>query len=323
MFGSFWERRPLRPGRDGFGEAMLELGEKDPRVVALTADLAESHRVHTFGEKYPGRLFQLGVAEQDMIGTAAGLALSGKIPFATTFAVFATARAHEQVRLAVCYNRANVKIATSHGGITAGEDGATHQGLEDIALMRALPHMTVVAPCDANEAYHATLAAARYDGPVYLRLGRIASPVVTEKGDPFALGKAKVMRQGTDVTLVACGLMVGMALEAAEILAKEGISAEVINMHTIKPLDIETLLRSAAKTRAVVTAEEHSVIGGLGGAVAEALALHLPTPIRFVGTQDTFGESATPRELLEKYGLTPVHIVEAAKVCIAAKSAVA
>jgi transketolase len=300
-----------RAMRDGFGDALVRLAEQDERIVALTADLAESIRVHHFAARFPDRFFQMGVSEQDMIGTAAGLALSGLIPFATTFAVFATSRANEQVRLSVCYNRANVKIATSHGGLCVGEDGATHQAFEDLATMRALPHMTVVAPCDALEAEKATAALAAHDGPAYLRLGRIPTPVVTAPETPFVLGTGHVLRDGRDATIVACGTMVPLALEAAGMLAASGLGARVVNIHTLKPLDVPLLERAARETGAVVTVEEHSVIGGLGSAVAEALARVHPVPMEFVGIQDVFGESGKPDLLWKKYGLTSERIAEA------------
>lgn len=306
-------------GRDGFGKALLELGQENDKVVALCADLAESIRVHHFAEKYPERYFQIGIAEQDMIGTAAGLALSGFIPFATTYAVFAAQRANEQIRLAACYNNANVKIAVSHGGLTCGEDGATHQALEDIASMRVMPNMTVIVPADAEEAYEATKACAQMEGPVYLRLGRTPVANVTSGLEPFKIGKARKMRSGNDVTIVAAGIMVEKALQASEILAAQGIQAAVINMHTIKPLDEATIIEQAKATGCMVTAEEHSVLGGLGGAVAEVLSEHVPVPLVRVGTQDTFGESGPPDELLQKYGLTAQDIVEAAKKSIERK----
>lgn len=309
-------------GRDAFGKTLLELAEKNDRIVVLTADLSDAIRVHWFAEKYPDRFFQMGIAEQDMIGTAAGLAMTGFIPFATTFAVFAANRANEQIRMAVCYNKANVKIAVSHGGITPGEDGATHQGLEDIAAMRLMPGMTVIVPADAAETRLATIAAAELDGPVYLRLGRLPFPTVTDQTDqPFEIGKARVLRSGDDVTLIACGIMVGMALEASEMLRKEGISASVVDMHTIKPIDERTIIAEAKKTGCVVTAEEHSILGGLGGAVAEVLAEHCPVPLVRVGTKDTFGESGNPHALLVKYGLTPDAIADAARRAIEKKRA--
>jgi len=311
--------RERKAMRDAFGEAIVELGAADPRIVVLTADLSEAIRVHHFAARFPDRFFQMGVAEQDMIGTAAGLALAGFVPFATTFAVFATSRANEQVRLAVAYNRANVKIASSHGGLCVGEDGATHQALEDLATMRALPGMTVVAPADAREAAKATRAAASHVGPVYLRLGRTATPIVTGPDTPFRLGQAYVMRPGDDLTLVAAGTMVPVALDAADLLSRSGVSARVVNQHTIKPLDAALLEAAARETGGIVTVEEHSVIGGLGGAVCEAVADRWPVPVERVGVQDTFGESGKPDELWQKYGLTPERIAEAARRVLARK----
>lgn len=306
-------------GRDGFGKALLELGHENPKVVALGADLAESVRANFFADKFPERYFEIGIAEQDMIGTAAGLALAGYVPFATTYAVFAAQRANEQIRLAACYNNANVKIAVSHAGLTCGEDGATHQALEDIASMRVMPGMTVIVPADANEAYEATKASAEIEGPVYLRLGRTPVPIVTDGTGDFSIGKARKLRDGKDVTIIACGIMVEMALIASERLAKEGIDAAVINMHTIKPIDKQIILEHAEQTGCIVTAEEHSIIGGLGSAVAEVLAEHCPVPLVRIGTNDTFGESGPPQQLLEKYGLTSHNIVESAKKSILRK----
>ncbi|GAA0310468.1 transketolase [Gracilibacillus halotolerans] len=312
-----------RAGRDGFGQAMMELGEENEKVVALGADLAESVKVHYFAEAYPERYFQIGIAEQDMIGTAAGLALSGYIPFTTTYAVFAAQRANEQIRLAVCYNNSNVKLAVSHAGLTTGEDGATHQALEDIASMRAMPNMTVLVPADASEAYEATKAAAEYQGPIYLRLGRTPVSELTNGVGEFKIGKARKMKEGKDVTIFACGIMVERAVEAHDILAKKGVDAEIINIHTIKPLDEVAVLESAKKTGCVVTAEEHSIIGGLGGAVAEVLSEKFPIPLKRIGTQDTFGESGPPEELLTKYGLTAEKIVEAVEEVIEKKNVMA
>jgi len=301
------------PIRDGFGRALVELGTKNKNVVALTADLSEAIRVHWFAQKFPERFFQMGIAESDMMGTAAGLALGGKIPFVTTFAAFATSLANTPVRVSVAYNEANVKIATSHGGLCVGPDGATHQSFEDIALMRVLPGMTIVVPCDANEAWKATFAAAEHAGPVYLRLGRIGSPLFTGEKDPFVIGKANVLRKGKDLAFIACGSMNGLALEAAGRLAKKGVEARVINMHTVKPLDEAAVLKAAKECGAVVTVEEHSVIGGLGGAVAELLSRKYPVPLEMVGVDDTFGESGEPAEILEAYGLTTAKTLEAAR----------
>jgi transketolase len=298
------------PIRDAFGKALVELGEKNPAVVALTADLADAIKVQWFADKYPERFFQMGIAETDMMCVAAGLAMTGKIPFATTFAAFAAGLANMAVKIAIAYNGANVKIATSHGGVCVGADGATHQGIDDIALMRAIPGMTVVVPCDANEAYKATMAVAEHVGPVYFRLGRIATPIVDDK--PFTIGRARVVREGKDVAIVACGSMVATAIEAAAALAAKNVQAAVVNMHTVKPLDVKTLADVAGLCGALVVAEEHSIIGGLGGAVAESLAAVNPVPIEFVGVRDVFGESGEPAEILKKYGLCASDITDAA-----------
>jgi len=305
------------PIRDAFGKALVELGEKNPKVVALTADLADAIKVQWFAEKYPDRFIQMGIAESDMMCVAAGLAMTGWIPFATTFAAFAAGLANMAVKIAVAYNGANVKIATSHGGVCVGADGATHQGIDDIALMRAIPGMTVVVPCDANEAYKATLAVAEHVGPVYLRLGRIATPIVDDK--PFRIGKARVVREGGDVAIIACGSMVATALEAAKALEAKNVKATVVNMHTVKPLDVKTLVSVAGKCGAVVVAEEHSIIGGLGSAVSEALAANRPVPMEFVGVRDVFGESGEPAEILKKYGLCASDIQKAALKAIKRK----
>lgn len=259
------------------------------------------------------RFFNLGISEADMMGTAAGLAASGYIPFASTFSVFATGRAYDQVRNSIAYPRLNVKIAATHAGLTVGEDGASHQALEDIALMRVLPNMTLVIPADGNQTFQAVEAIAAYEGPVYLRLGRPKVPQVIPPSIPFHLGRGQLLREGEDLAFVATGIMVGFALEAAEELEREGVGAAVVNIHTVKPLDEELLVRIGRRTGAVVTAEEHSIIGGLGGAVAEALAENCPVPVIRVGVRDTFGESGTPEDLLEKYGLTPRHLVRAGK----------
>ncbi|MCR4419091.1 MAG: transketolase family protein [Clostridia bacterium] len=306
--------------REAYGLALAELGAENPDVVVLDADLSKSTRTEIFAARFPERFFNVGIAEQNLMGTAAGLALAGKIPFASTFAVFATGRAFEQVRNSICHARLNVKIVASHAGITVGEDGASHQAVEDIALMRALPHMTVIVPADAVQTAQAVRAVAAYQGPVYLRLGRMAVPQVYEEGYRFRWGQADVLREGGQATVVACGLMVAAALEAAETLAREGIEVTVLNMATIKPLDVPTLVEAALRTGAVVTAEEHSIIGGLGSAVAEALAEHCPAPLLRVGLPDVFGESGRPEELLEKYGLSARHLVEAVRRVLARKA---
>ena len=297
--------------RTAFGKALAELGETNQDVVALSADLTEAIRVHWFAERFPDRFFQMGVSENDMIGTAAGLAAGGKIPFATTFAVFGTSLAHQPVRLHLGYSQFNVKLVCSHGGVTVGPDGATHQGFEDLALMRLIPGMTVVAPCDANETFKATKAIAEYDGPVYMRIGRIDTEIVTAPDAPFTIGKANTLREGGDVAVLAIGTMVPMALAAAATLAERGINCRVVNVHTLKPLDEAVVIDSAKRCGAVVTAEEHTVLGGLGGGVSELLSRRAPTPVEMVGVNDTFGESGEPDEILLKYGLTSEAIVDA------------
>ncbi|MDO5861403.1 MAG: transketolase family protein [Thermoplasmata archaeon] len=305
--------------RNYYGKALADLAGEDPRVVVLDADLAGSTKTSDFQKVCPERFVEVGIAEQNMIGIAAGLAASGKVVFASTFGIFATGRCWEQIRLGIAYPKLNVKVCATHCGITVGEDGASHQALEDIAIMRALPNMTVVCPVDAYEAYAATKALAAMDGPAYMRMGRADFPVITEEGEPFRIGVAKVLREGSDVTLIGCGQMTAMCLEAAEALAQEGVSAEVVNMSTIKPLDSDAVVASVSKTGCCVTAEEHSVIGGLGSAVAEVLAESRPAPLERVGTMDTFGESGKPDELLVKYGLTSGHIADAARKAISRK----
>lgn len=303
----------LTATRDAYGQALAELGGENPNVVVLDADLSKSTKTAEFGKKYPDRFFNIGIAEANMVGMAAGLALTGKIPFVSTFAIFGTGRAYDQVRNAVCYPHLNVKLALSHAGVTLGEDGASHQMLEDLALMRALPNMTVVVPADATETKQAVRALAAMDGPAYLRLGRPPVPVLFGDSYRFQIGKAPKLRDGKDVAILACGVLVGEAMQAAEQLEKEGVSALVLNVSTIKPLDEEAVVAAARQCGCVVTAEEHNVMGGMGSAVAEALARRLPTPMRFIGTQDTFGESGKPDELLEKYGLKSHHIAAAAR----------
>ncbi len=302
--------------RNYYGKALAALAAERDDIVVLDADLAGSTKTSDFKKACPERFIEVGIAEQNMVGIAAGLAASGKTAFASTFGVFASGRCWEQIRLAVAYPKLNVKIVATHCGISVGEDGASHQALEDMAIMRALPNMTVISPADAYEAYAATMAIADYDGPVYMRMGRAEFPTITEEGAPFEIGKAKVMREGTDVTLIGCGQMVSFCLDAADMLASEGISAEVINMATIKPLDEEAVIGSVSKTGCCVTAEEHSIIGGLGSAVAEVLCANAAAPLERVGTNDTFGESGKPDELMAKYGLTAEHIAEAAKKSI-------
>lgn len=298
--------------RSGFGAGLLELGEKNPQVVALCADLTGSLKMDGFQKLYPSRFFQSGIAEANMIGVAAGMANAGLIPFAGTFANFATGRVYDQIRQSVCYSGKNVKIAASHAGLTLGEDGATHQILEDIGLMRMLPSMTVVVPCDYEQTRQATLALASLVGPAYLRFGRPKVECFIPTDEPFELGKAQILLDGTDVTILACGHLVWKSLKAAEVLQDAGISAEVINVHTIKPLDESAILKSAIKTGAVVTAEEHNIFGGLGDLVAGVLGRNYPVPMEMVAVKDTFGESGTPEELMEKYGLTTENIVKSA-----------
>ncbi len=306
------ERKP-KATRDAYGETLLELGRKRSDIVALDADLSGSTKTVKFGKEFPERFFNIGIAEQDMIGTAAGLALTGKVPFASTFAVFETGRAWDQIRLVVCYSNTNVKLVATHGGITVGEDGASHQALEDITLMRALPNMTVIVPADAAETASVIKYIADHKGPVYVRLGRAKVPHVMPDDYSFQLGKAHVFHIGKDANIIAAGIMVDHACRAAEILSQEGIDAGVINMSTIKPLDEETLLSAAGSTKVIVTAEEHSVIGGLGGAVCEFLSEHHPMPVKRVGVQDTFGCSGSPDELLKLHGITADTIVETIK----------
>ena len=308
------------PTRNGYGDALMELGQSNANVVVLTADLAESLRVQTFQEKYPDRFFDVGVAEQNMMGIAAGLALTGKIPFVSSYAVFSPGRSWDQFRVSVCYSQANVKVAGGHTGLSVGPDGATHQALEDLAITRCLPNLTILVPVDAEEARKATLAAASHQGPVYIRLSREPTDSLTTTATPFEIGKAYVMRPGKDLTFIVCGTLMQEALRAADQLATQGISAEVINNHTLKPLDEKTLLTSLQKTGAAVTIEEHQLMGGMGGAVAEMLAQNLPVPLEMIGMHDHFGESGTPSELLEKYGMTAPSIVNAAIQVLARKN---
>ncbi|MBS1938669.1 MAG: transketolase family protein [Bacteroidetes bacterium] len=298
--------------RSGFGEGLLEVGKQDDRVVALCADLTGSLKMDAFAKEFPDRFFQVGIAEANMMGMAAGMTIGGKIPYTGTFANFSTGRVYDQVRQSIAYSGKNVKICASHAGLTLGEDGATHQILEDIGLMRMLPGMAVVVPADFNQTKQATIAIADHEGPVYLRFGRPKWPVFIPADMPFEIGKAQVLSEGTDVTLIACGHLVWKALEAAAELEKQGIHAEVINMHTIKPLDEQAVLASAKKTGCVVTCEEHNRYGGLGEAVAQVLTTHHGVPQEFVAVNDTFGESGTPEELLKKYGLDTPDVVAAA-----------
>lgn len=299
--------------RDGFGEGLVELGKTNKDVVVLSADLTDSTRAAWFAKQFPERFFGLGVAEQDMFGAAAGFALMGKIPFACTFGVFASGRAWDQIRVSIAYMKLGVKIAGTHGGISVGPDGATHQAVEEIALMRIIPNMTVVVPADALEAKRATLEAASIKGPVYLRLGRSGVPVVTKPGDFFKIGKANTLRDGKDLTIFACGQMVSEALTASDILAKDGIKARVINLHTPKPIDKDAVIKAALETGAFVTAEEHTVMGGMGSAIAEVVCQSAPVPIKMVGLNDRFGCSGSPDELFKYFGLTAENIVKASR----------
>jgi transketolase len=306
--------------RSGFGDGLLEMGRSNKDVVALCADLTGSLKMNAFENEFPERFVQVGIAEANMMGIAAGMTIGGKIPYTGTFANFSTGRVYDQIRQSIAYSNKNVKICASHAGITLGEDGATHQILEDIGMMRMLPNMTVVVPADYNQTKAATKAIGSYFGPVYLRFGRPVVPIFIPENLPFVIGKADVLIGGTDVTIVACGHLVWKSIQAVEILAELGIRAEVINMHTIKPFDKEALLESVKKTRCVVSAEEHMRNGGLGDAVAQVLAQELPTPQEFVAINDKFGESGTPDALMAKYGLEAVNIVDAVKKVISRKS---
>ncbi|MBV7268672.1 transketolase family protein [Winogradskyella luteola] len=305
--------------RSGFGAGLTELGKTNENVVALCADLTGSLKMDEFKANHPERFFQVGIAEANMIGIAAGMTIGGKIPFTGTFANFSTGRVYDQIRQSVAYSDKNVKICASHAGVTLGEDGATHQILEDIGLMKMLPGMTVINTCDFNQTKAATLAIAKHHGPVYLRFGRPKVPNFTPENGDFKIGKAVILTEGSDVTIVATGHLVWEALEAAKVLNENGISAEVINIHTIKPLDDQAILDSVSKTGCIVTAEEHNYLGGLGESVARVLAKHKPTPQEFVATNDTFGESGTPSQLMEKYGLNNDAILKAVKTVLKRK----
>jgi transketolase len=297
--------------RSGFGAGLLELGHEQPNVVALCADLTGSLKMDAFEKAFPNRFFQVGIAEANMMGIAAGMTIGGKIPFTGTFANFSTGRVYDQIRQSIAYAHKNVKICASHAGLTLGEDGATHQILEDIGMMRMLPGMTVINPCDYNQTKAATKAIALHYGPVYLRFGRPVVPNFTAPDQPFEIGKALLLNEGSDVTIIATGHLVWPALEAGIILSQQGIQAEIINIHTIKPLDGAAVLRSVAKTGCVVTAEEHQINGGLGDAIANLLATNLPSPMEMIGVKDSFGESGTPEQLMTKYGLDAPNIVAA------------
>ncbi|MCB9344237.1 MAG: transketolase family protein [Saprospiraceae bacterium] len=299
--------------REGFGQGFLEVGRQNPNIVGLTADLLGSLQMQHFKKEFPERFFQVGIAEANMMGIAAGLATAGKIPFTGTFANFSTGRVYDQIRQSIAYSHKNVKICASHAGLTLGEDGATHQILEDIGMMRMLPGMVVINPCDYNQTKAATIAIAKHYGPVYLRFGRPSWPIFTPEDQEFKIGKAQVLATGTDLSIFACGHMVWIAVEAAKELHAQGISCEVINIHTIKPLDEKAILASVKKTRAVVVAEEHQINGGLGDAIAHVLTQNLPAPMEYVAVKDSFGESGKPLELLDKYGLSKKDILWAAK----------
>ncbi|MFH1461014.1 MAG: transketolase family protein [Patescibacteria group bacterium] len=308
-----------KPTRDGYGLALVELGKKNKDIVVLGADLTGSTRCDWFQKEFPERFIQCGIAEQNMIGIAVGLALAGKIPFASTYSVFCPGRNWDQIRVSVAYNQVNVKFTGAHAGISVGPDGATHQGLEDIAITRCLPNMIVLAPCDMIETKKATMAAGQLKGPVYLRFAREATPVFTTEKTPFRIGQAQVFRKGKDVSVIAYGPIVYEALVAAEELSKQGIDVRVINSHTIKPIDEEIIIRAAEETGAIVTGEDHQVIGGLGSAVAEVLAKNCPVPIEMIGVQDRFGESGQPEELMKVFGLTAEDIKKAVKKVIKRK----
>lgn len=304
--------------RSGFGDGIFEAAQKNENIVALTADLAGSLKLGPFMKAFPDRFIQCGIAEANMICIGAGLTIGGKIPYTTTFANFSTGRVYDQIRQSVAYSGKNVKICASHAGLTLGEDGATHQILEDIGMMKMLPGMTVIVPCDYNQTKAATKAIADYEGPVYLRFGRPVWPIFTKEED-FKIGKAQILNEGKDISIFACGHMVWIAIEAAKTLEAKGISVDLINIHTIKPLDTEAVLASIKKTKCAVTAEEHNIIGGLGDSIAQAAAKDCPIPIEYVGTNDTFGESGKPEDLLVKYGLDAEHIVAAAEKAMARK----
>ncbi len=305
--------------RSGFGDGLTALGKSNPKVVALCADLTGSLKMNQFQDDNPDRFFQVGIAEANMIGIAAGLTIGGKIPYTGTFANFSTSRVYDQIRQSVAYSNKNVKICASHAGLTLGEDGATHQVLEDIGMMKMLPHMTVINPCDYNQTKAATIAIADHVGPVYLRFGRPKMPIFISEDTPFVIGKALMLNEGTDVTIVATGHLVWPAIEAGKALAEKGISAEIINIHTIKPLDEEAILKSVAKTGCIVTAEEHQIAGGLGESIAQVLSRNNPVPQEFIAVNDSFGESGPPAQLMEKYGLDTPHLIAAVEKVLTRK----
>ena len=302
--------------REAYGKALVKLGKINDDVVVLDADLSKSTKTNDFYKEYPDRFFNMGIAEQNLVGAACGFAAAGKIPFASTFAMFATGRAFEIIRNSACYPKLNVKICATHAGITVGEDGGSHQSVEDISLMRSIPNMTVLVPADGVEAEKMIFAAAEYNGPMYVRLGRSAVPTLFDENYNFEIGKGVVLREGNDATIIACGMMVNEALIAADMLKEENINVRVINMSTIKPIDTELIIKAAKETKAIVTAEEHSIIGGLGSAVSEVVSENHPVKVKKVGLNDCFGESGTPGELLEKYGLTAKNIVAKVKEAI-------
>lgn len=308
------------PTRNGYGEALVELGDKNSDVVVLTGDLSDSTRAAAFQKKYPERFFEVGVAEQNLMGIAAGMALAGKVPFVSSYATFSPGRNWDQLRVSVCYSQANVKIAGAHTGVSVGPDGATHQALEDIAITRVLPNLTVIVPCDYLQTKKASLSAGEFVGPVYFRFTREASPVFTSENTPFEIGKAQLFRDGTDVAIIGAGPVLYNALLAAEELASDGISVLVLNNHTIKPIDENSIVACAAKCGAVVTLEEHQVMAGIGSAICEVLAKKYPVPVEMVGMQNTFGESGEPNELIEKYGMGKDAVIEAVKKVLKRKN---
>lgn len=306
--------------RDAYGKALVELGEKNKDIVVMDADLSKSTKTADFSKKYPERFFNMGIAEADMMATAAGFATCGKVPFASTFAIFAAGRAYEQIRNSICYPKLNVKVAATHAGLTVGEDGASHQAIEDLSLMRSIPNMVVISPADAVETRAAVLAAAEYKGPVYIRLGRLNVPVLYDKDNfQFAIGKAITLKDGKDITIIATGIMVAKALEAAEALKSQGVDARVIDIHTLKPIDKDAIIKASKETGAIITAEEHNIIGGLGSAVAEVLSEESPCLMKRIGVNDTFGQSGQPEELMKLYNLTSERIADEAKKLIARK----
>ena len=315
------EKAEMKKTREGFGRALVDLGEQDPRIVVLVGDLTESTMVSFFAERFPERFIQVGIAEQNMCGVAAGLAAMGKIPFFATYGAFASCRAADQIRVTVAYTNLNVKIAGAHGGISVGPDGATHQAMEEISIIRSIPNMSMIVPCDFWETYKATFAAARHKGPVYIRFGREDVPVVTTRETPFTFGKGEVFAEGKDLAIIACGVMVYEALRARETLAQQGVSARVVDLHTVKPLDRALIERCARETGAIVTAEEHQVNGGLGGAVSEVVVQTCPVPMELVAVHDRFGQSGKPAELMDAFGLRAKDIVAAAERVLKRKRA--